>query len=136
MADIEARIAEWYGDIDANHDVGVADRFLTKDCVVTSPMGSFKGPDEFKAFLGVFFTALPDVRHEFRTTASGNTARVALKISGTHTGPFATPQGEVPPTGNSVGFPAVTDFELEVDKFSSINIDMDPGEIMAQIGAT
>jgi predicted ester cyclase len=136
MADSKALVERFTKDIDTNHDVAVADRFLTADCAVTTPMGSFKGPEEFKAFLEVFFTALPDVRHDLKVTSSGNTAKAEATVTGTHKGPFQTPQGAVPPTGKVISFRDVADFEIEGDKFSSINIDFDPAEIMAQIGAS
>ena len=63
---------------------------------------TFHGPDGCRRWLELFRTALPDARTEI-VNLFGDGRRVASEHigRGTHTGPFVTPAGVIPPTGRS-----------------------------------
>ncbi|MGQ1798026.1 ester cyclase [Kocuria oceani] len=53
-----------------------------------------------------WFTAMPDVMLQLEELlVDGATAATRFQLVGTHTGPMATPSGEVPPTGKRVSMP-------------------------------
>jgi steroid delta-isomerase-like uncharacterized protein len=58
--------------------------------------------DQVMSWYQVFVTALPDIKHEVRATIEDDTACVVeLRVTGTHTGPLASPGGEIAPTGKA-----------------------------------
>lgn len=79
------------------------------DVDVTMPGGMhLHAPAEVTAVLGAFREAFPDNRHEsLDVVEAGDKIAVELKVTGTHTGAFRTPQGDIPPTGRTVVWEAV-----------------------------
>jgi len=66
----------------------------------------------FKNVLGT----VPDLKFEATSVLfSGDTIIGEFLFSGTFTGPMATPQGEVPPTGNSFKVRSATFFKIAPD---------------------
>jgi predicted ester cyclase len=64
---------------------------------------TFRGPDGCRQWLEMFRTALPDARTELvNVFAEGDRVASEHIGRGTHTGPFVTPAGRIPPTGRRV----------------------------------
>jgi len=64
------------------------------------------GRDEWRAFCGVFVTAFPDLTQDVRLLVdAGEYAFAEVVARGTHTGPLATPDGEIAPTGRTIEIP-------------------------------
>jgi ketosteroid isomerase-like protein len=64
------------------------------------------GADAWRAFGETFKRAMPDAKLELKTAIeSGDKLVVEGEFTGTFTAPFATPQGEAEPTGNSIRVP-------------------------------
>ncbi len=79
--------------------------------------------------------AFSQMRHAItQTVEAGDTIAVEGVWTGTHTGPLATPEGEVPPTGRSVRLPYVGVFRGRDGLLSSIHVYLDRLEFMAQLG--
>lgn len=73
------------------------------DAVLESPEGRLVGPDAIAEYLAGFTQAFPDLSYEFvGTHDAGDIAIDEGFVSGTNTGPLATPDGEVPATGRSI----------------------------------
>lgn len=68
------------------------------------PFGrTFHGHDGFLEFMRSFKDAFPDLQITVvNQIASGDWVTTEFSWSGTHTGPLATPSGEIPPTGRAV----------------------------------
>ena len=50
----------------------------------------------------MFVRAFPDIKHEVRgTVQEADTCVLQARATGTHTGPLASPAGDIPPTGKS-----------------------------------
>lgn len=96
---------------------------------------TFNGKSEFRNFMMGFKNAFPDlvIRH---TNVFENGEQVALEFEGdgTHTGPLATPAGEVPPTGKSVRFVVCETHRIENGKIASIHNYQDSASLMRQLG--
>lgn len=71
--------------------------------IVDPGMGQVRGVDRFREYLETFKRAMPDARAVVeRTVESGDTVAVEGRFTGTHTGPLATDDGDVDPTGAAV----------------------------------
>jgi len=81
-------------------------------------------------------TAFPDIAGTITNTVEGG-GQVVQEITwtGTHTGPLATPDGEIPPSGNRQTTPAVIVSQYEEDELLVIRHYFDLMSLMAQIGA-
>jgi predicted ester cyclase len=84
----------------------------------------------------VFATAFPDMKGELQLVLVNgrNIASIAL-VKGTHTGPFKTPMGEIPPTNKKVGFFVAHVVEMN-EKGEAIRDwhFMDGATLMGQLG--
>ena len=76
------------------------------DVEFSNPFTEVHGVSEWVAFNRAFAAAMPDGRHTVEDVLQdGDRFAARLTFTGTHTGPLATPQGQVPPTGRTVALP-------------------------------
>jgi predicted ester cyclase len=102
-----------------------------------TPDGALHGRDEVAAYVGTFRTAFPDGRHTIeRATEAGGEVAAEGRWTGTHTGVFATPQGDLPPTGRTVTMPFALFVDGDLDKREArrVAIYMDGMAMAAQLG--
>jgi hypothetical protein len=63
------------------------------DAAIVGPGVELHGGDQIIPWYQVFVTAFPDIRHEIRgTVQEGDACAVEVRVSGTHTGPLASPR--------------------------------------------
>jgi predicted ester cyclase len=107
------------------------------DCAWDTPDGPLRGREAVHQYVSRFREAFPDGRHTI-LRAVETESEVALEgtWSGTHTGTFATPQGDVPPTGRSatIAFGLFVTGDLEAEQATRIALYMDNLAIAAQLG--
>jgi len=86
-------------------DIDTALSCFSKDLETIDPgMGTVRGLGVFREYLETFKRAMPDAHAVIERTCQVNdTVIVEGRFVGTHTGPLATPDGDVPPTGATVG---------------------------------
>jgi ketosteroid isomerase-like protein len=86
------------GDIDGALSV------CAEDLEIVDPgMGQVVGCKRFRQYLETFKRAMPDARAMIEhTVQSGEVVAVEGRFIGTHTGPLATDDGDVAPTGAAV----------------------------------
>jgi steroid delta-isomerase-like uncharacterized protein len=97
---------------------------------------TIKGAGDLIDALQAWKTAMPDVTGTVASTiAQGN--RVALEIvwEGNHTGPLATPSGEIPASGKHQRTPGVWIFDFDGDKLVESRQYFDILTLLQQIGA-
>jgi steroid delta-isomerase-like uncharacterized protein len=113
-----------------------APQIYAPDVVSVQPGGTvIEGIDAMLAFGQGFATAFPDSHHEVRSiTESGNIAVAEVTFTGTHTGPLASPQGEVPPTGQALRLPACLVFEVSAGRITAQRAYYDQMTLAAQLG--
>jgi steroid delta-isomerase-like uncharacterized protein len=95
-----------------------------------------RGREALDAMASMFFTAFPDMEFEVRRVIEqGNVVVLEAATMGTFTGPMATPEGEVPPTGRSYVAPLVAICELtDTGLIAECREYYDPAGFAAQIG--
>jgi steroid delta-isomerase-like uncharacterized protein len=72
------------------------------------------------------WTAFPDARVDLVTRVASADAVISEEVlSGTHTGPFATPAGTLPPSGRAVRMPFVTVQQIRNGKIAAERIYFD-----------
>jgi steroid delta-isomerase-like uncharacterized protein len=113
-----------------------APQIYAPDIVSVQPGGTtIEGIDALVGFGQGFATAFPDSRHEVRSILeSGNIAVAEVTYIGTHTGPMASPQGEVPATGRTLRLPACLVFEVNAGRITAQRAYFDQMTLAAQLG--
>ena len=105
------------------------------DLVLVEPGGTTRGIDGFLSHGQGFAAAFPDSRMEITTLIESGDHAVAEGVySGTHTGPLATPQGELPPTGRTLRLPICLVFEVAAGRITSNHAYYDQMTFAAQLG--
>jgi predicted ester cyclase len=110
---------------------------LTHDAEAMLPGGlTLRGPEQVVAIARSFWDALPDGKisseHE---VAAGDTVVTEGRLSGTHTGTFRSPQGDIPASGNRVALRYVSVKRIRGGKVALERLYFDQLEFLQQIGA-
>ena len=80
-------------------------------------------------------TAFPDSKATFHgAVVSGDTVILEVTWNGTQTGPMVTPNGEVPATGKTVSFRAISVWEVKDGKAASCRQYFDMNTLLSQLG--
>lgn len=108
-----------------------------RDIETEMPGGmQLKGMDQVRQVEAAFWEALPDSQikrtNEF---VAGDTVIAEGFLTGTHTGVFRTPQGEIPASGNPVNLRYASVKRVSGGKIVSEHLYFDQMEFMTQIGA-
>jgi steroid delta-isomerase-like uncharacterized protein len=109
----------------------------TADVEVILPGGmQFRGPVQVLQMEHVFWDAIPDsqIQRDYEIDA-GDTVVNEGVMTGTHTGPFLTPQGAIPASGNSINLRYATVKRIVDGKIASEHLYFDQVEFLTQIGA-
>jgi ketosteroid isomerase-like protein len=108
---------------------------LDPDCEWVNPMAKAHGPDEIVRALAAYGEAFPERRHEVSLALeAGSTVALEGEWVATHTGPLATPDGEVPATGRTVRVPFAAVVRVRGGRVASTCVYLDPLGFMAQLG--
>jgi limonene-1,2-epoxide hydrolase len=101
MAEAWKVVEDWAAALDRADLDGSLD-YVAPEVEFSNPVATTHGPAELRALFDVFWTALPDFKHEFSQVLEDD-GIVAIEgiASGTHQGPLASPTGEIPPTGEA-----------------------------------
>ena len=112
-----------------------APQIYAPDIVSTQDGTAIEGIDALLAFGQGFAAAFPESHHEVRSIVeSGNIAVAEVTFVGTHTGPLASPQCEVPPTGRTLRLPACLVFEVNAGRITAQRAYYDQMTLAAQLG--
>jgi steroid delta-isomerase-like uncharacterized protein len=104
--------------------------------LIDVPFGEvYHGVDGWRRYHELWTTSFPDGRIEI-TTLVADDRRVAVEYTGqgTHTGPFRTPTGEVPPTGRRLQLQLSDFLEIESGKVVRSRSYFDSASMMRQLG--
>lgn len=112
-----------------------APELYAPDLEVAEPGGTTRGIEAFLGHVRGFAAAFPDSQLEVTAIVdAGDRAVVEGVYSGTHTGPLATPQGEVPPTGRILRLPLCLVLQVSAGRIASNHIYYDQMVFAAQLG--
>jgi predicted ester cyclase len=120
--------AEW----DALREICSPDLIYTE----TGTALRLEGMDACDGAWRAWRTAMPDLRGTvLRTLEEGDTAALEIAWSGTQTGPLATPDGEIPPTGRRIRITSTQWITARDGRTAAIAHHLDVMGILAQLGA-
>ena len=106
-----------------------------EDAEFVVPGASMRGREDVLAFLGDFQEAFPDGRLELlRVLSEGSLVAAEGRFTGTHSGVFRTPTGEVPATGRHVEFRWMSAYEARGEELASEHLFFDQVELLTQLG--
>jgi uncharacterized protein (TIGR02246 family) len=134
MDSVEQVVRNVFRALDA-HELDRVAHAMTADCEFLVPAASGQGGDAFIAWLEPFLTACPDIAHEIRGIAArGELVAIESRVTGTNTGPFRGPAGEIPPTGRAFELPAADIWRLHGNQIGSFHIYFDKMTFLGQLG--
>ena len=109
----------------------------TPDIELVMPGGMIlMGPDQVADVVQVFWEALPDGKITHHDHVDGGDSIVTEgTLTGTHTGTFRSPQGDIPATGNRVQLRYVSVRRMREGKVASEHLYFDQLEFLQQLGA-
>ena len=114
-------------------DLDSAAELFSTECTHQSPAGD-QDASAWKAFGEAFRSALPDARMDIVSVVEeGEAVAIEARFRGTHTGALATPQGEIPASGNAIDVPFADFFRLDGETFVEHRVYWDQAEMMAQL---
>ena len=118
-------------------DVDGRKAVVSPDMELEMPGGmQFKGLDQILQVEGAFWEALPDSQiKRANEYVAGDAAIAEGFLTGTHTGVFRTPQGEIPASGNPVNLRYASVKRVSGERIVSEHLYFDQMEFMMQIGA-
>jgi steroid delta-isomerase-like uncharacterized protein len=119
------------------HDVEARMASETTDVEAVLPGGiALRGPEQIVGFLQTFWEALPDAKvnaeDEF---VSGDAIAIEGTLTGTHSGTFRSPQGDIPPSGNRINVRYAAVKRIRDGKVASEHLYFDQLEFLEQLGA-
>jgi predicted ester cyclase len=118
------------------HDLEARLAVNTDDTEFVMPGGIRLRGREQADVLRAFWEALPDATITWRVyVESGSLIAGEGVLTGTHTGPFRTPQGEIPPSGATVALPYAFIRRVERGTIASEHLYFDQMEFLQQLGA-
>lgn len=119
-----------------NHDLDAFMELSAPDSVFRGPGGVvLHGRDEIREFTAAWFEAFPDARSDMRRTMIvDNTVIGEGVFTGTHTGVFRTPAGDLPPTGKAVKGAFMEIFDVENGLVVRDHMMFDRLDLMTQLG--
>ncbi len=106
------------------------------DVVTVEPAGGeMRGVDAFAGSLRIFNRAAPDAKLKVvRAIESGDTVVIEGTYTGTHRGPLASPQGEIPPSGRAFVLPYVDMFEVRDGRVATHHVYYHQMSFLGQLG--
>jgi predicted ester cyclase len=136
MADA-LEIAKRHDDAFSAQDVDGRRATEASDIEAILPGGmTLRGPDQTLQVSRAFWEAFPDVQLIWENQIeSGDMVVIEGSLTGTHTGPFRTPEGEIPASENQVKLRYVSVKRVAGGKVASDHVYFDQMEFLQQIGA-
>ncbi len=127
--------SRFYENFDRGDIAGAVSAF-SDELETTDPgMGKVYGLEPFRAYLETLRRAMPDARAIVELMhVSGDTVIVEGRFVGTHTGPLATPDGDVEPTGASVDLRFADVSRIQHGKIVSYHTYYDQLGLLTQLG--
>jgi predicted ester cyclase len=98
-----------------SHDYSGAASHETPDSEYRTPFMDVRGEEPIRMARETLAVAFPDAQHDVRAVIeSGSSVAIEALWAGAHSGPLATPMGDIPPTGNRAEVPML--FIVDTDE--------------------
>jgi steroid delta-isomerase-like uncharacterized protein len=129
-------LARRHDDAFNSHDADGRKAIEAPDIEMIMPGMTLSGHEQVMQVVGAFWDALPDAKITPADLFGAGDVVVAEGIlSGTHSGTFRTPQGEIPPTGNQVTLRYAAVKRFRDGRLVSEHLYFDQLEFLQQLGA-
>jgi ketosteroid isomerase-like protein len=116
-------------------DWAAREALLSPDCDVLTPAGRLWGRAATTAYSKPLVSAFGDARHQVDLVATaGDVVVLEGTWIATHTGPLATPGGEVPPTGRTINLPFAATMRVDGEHVASMHVYFDQLAFLGQLG--
>jgi steroid delta-isomerase-like uncharacterized protein len=135
MGDLESKVRHFYERFSTGDMDGAASIYRDDVVTVEPALGRATSLAEWRAYGDAFRRACPDahmVLHE--VLEGGDTVAVEATFAGTFTGPLASPQGELPPTGKTFEVPFADFFRFRDGLVAEHHVYYDQVGFMAELG--
>lgn len=118
-------------------DMDTVAQMISPDCDVWTPIGAFTGGEAYRDWMAPQFVAIPDFTHVLPgiIAESGQSLAFEVRASGTHSGPLATPNGEIPASGRKIDMRGADLWQFEDGLISRYHLYFDSMEFFRQLGA-
>ena len=117
------------------HDRDAVRDAYADDVQIAAPGVELRGRDAAAAWIDVFLRAFPDLKHEILATVQcGDAVATEARFTATHTGPLASPNGDIPPTGKPVALDYVDVTRFADGRIASEHIYFDQVAFLSQLG--
>jgi ketosteroid isomerase-like protein len=128
-------VGGFYDDFNAGDIASAVARFA-ENLETTDPgMGTVEGIAPFREYLDTFKRAMPDARAVVEHLRdAGDTVVVEGRFVGTFTGPLATPDGDIDPTGASVDLRFADISRVADGKITAYHTYYDQLTLLTQLG--
>src|SRR5438045_4124527 len=104
----KAAVREFFSAIDRAQNMAAVDAIADPSYVAHFPGAPPMNREGVKGFGDGFFQACPGLTHSVETLiGEDDTVAVQLTIRGSHTRPFVTPAGAIPPSGKAFELPVL-----------------------------
>ena len=128
------RLRAYLDAIDA-HDRAVILDTYADEVEIRAPGTVLHGRAAAAAWIDVFLRAFPDLHHEVRNVVEAdNQVCAEIGFSGTHTGPLASPGGEIAATGKAVTLDYADVLRFAGEQLQSEHVYFDQTAFLAQLG--
>ncbi|MDN5860660.1 MAG: ester cyclase [Pseudonocardia sp.] len=128
-------VERWWAAFEAGDDEALA-TMSTPDCEIIMPgLGTIGRQTLLGQVFPAYKAAFPDLHHEtVDAIEHGDRVVVRLRTTMTHTGPFATPRGEVAATGRSVVLDSADVVTVSDGRITSWHAYFDQMSLLGQLG--
>jgi steroid delta-isomerase-like uncharacterized protein len=105
------------------------------DVELSNPDGVSRGAEGVRIMFKPIVDAFSERQSQVSNIVeSGDTVVAEFVFSGKHTGPLASPQGAVPPTGKTISFPMIGIYQLRSGKLANSRGQYDRLAVVSQLG--
>jgi ketosteroid isomerase-like protein len=128
------RVVAYLKAIDAHDRDAVRDAY-TENVEIRTPGTELYGRQAATAWIDVFLRAFPDIHHDILTIVEvGEHVALEAGVTATHTGPLASPGGDIRPTGSAVTLDYADVFQIADGRIRSEHVYFDQITFLAQLG--
>jgi predicted ester cyclase len=132
----KSAIRDFFAAIDRAQNLSPLDAFAAPSFKGYFPGAPGMNHDGTKAYANAFYAACPGLRHSVEDViVDGDAAAVRLTVRGTHTKPFMTPSGTIPPQGRAFELSSINVYRFANGKAVEQHTAFDMLGFLQQIGA-
>jgi steroid delta-isomerase-like uncharacterized protein len=96
---------------------------------------TYHGPEGVRRYCEEWATAFPDARCDITGVVASESGVVVEFVGrGTHSGPLATPMGDIPATNRYAELPCCEVYDLRDGKLARLRLYFDTGTLLRQLG--